>query len=354
MARTLRATFDGKSCMVEFSVVQGITPGTGTVTFADQNTRLPTKGRLSISDGADSVNFNDIYAENPRIEESATDGKQVVATIYDRRITWKWGWIVGIYNQPDATGAPSQEKTLQELFDLCFEKLEESNYRYFDLPTEVYPAVKWEYENPAIALNKLCEQFNLVIGMAPIGGGTIVISAYDNPGKMPGGAKSETMESISNRILPRALVLVGNRTVNQQMFIDLIPVGVDTDGFVKNISELTYAPSGATLTNDEAWGREAIAMFSNLTEEQRELADKCIFKWYAIDPAVYTALPKILPLLTRISAIVTIEGVDQHDKPYIEITKTVWDGSTFKAGAAVRVNEGYLSLIHISEPTRPY
>ncbi|MBW8002627.1 MAG: hypothetical protein FVQ80_11500 [Planctomycetes bacterium] len=335
MAQTIDCTFAGFHVESgEFSIVQGIAPGSGTLTFSDTSLAIPKTGTLIIADGLNtSCQINNIYAVNPRIEEDAVSGKQLVVTIYDRRWAWKHSWVVLRANTPDETGAPKQVKNLSALIAFLMTHLNESLYVMSSIPT-VYPEVNWEFENPAIALQELLDKYGLVVGFDPSNfSGRITVGPKNGLRSMPGGDYSIKTLSNSNDIYPTNLILSGNRKINQKTFLGLIPVGEDTDGKIKPITSLSYAPAD--------WGKELIACFTNLsTLQQRELAEKCIFKWYQINWATYTRA-EVLPLLNEISALTTVDGNTEHDKPYILAEKTTWDGTEFKNIAKAVINEGY-------------
>ena len=320
--QTVTAYFEGVPCMADFTLSQGILPGSGTLSFAEQ-WAIPKYGALRISDGITSIVMNKVYAVNPRIEQDPHAGERWVVTIYDKRFVWKWGHIHGIYNMEDLSGAPIQDKTLTELLRMCLDTLGEVGYTLHNIPLYA-PKVAWEAENPAKALNDLCEQFGLVIGMDATPPNRIVISPYDEIREFPNTPSSHNVEMITGDIIPSRINLIGDRKRLQFIFENLIPVGIDTDGYIKHIDDLSYKPAGSDNYPDEIWGMEIMRMFSNLaTEEAKILAEQCIFKWYAVDwetlivrkPAMTPEA--VLPFLTKISAVITVSGKDEHDKSYI-------------------------------------
>lgn len=343
------ATYDGNACVnAEFSVGLGITPGSGTISIGNTAVSLPKKGTLVFTGPGGSSTWGNVYCVNPRIEEDSLGGKKLVATIYDKRWAWKFGYLVGKWNTPKADGTTNQNKTLAELFAYCLDALGETSYSIYDMPSPaVYPEVNWEYENPANAMQELCDRYGLVIGLQSGASGTIDIRAYNSAQTIPSTNLQNEVEGTSNDILPTKAILIGNRAIMQDTFENLVPVGEDTDGSIKNIDDLSYAPSGAGEGGEaydyELWGKELLACFSNISNQRtRELAEKCVFKWYAIDWTKDDWDPdEILPLINIISDTVTIEGVEQHEKPYILGQTTYWDGTTFKNIAKAKMSEGY-------------
>ncbi len=342
----IRAFYGGWGCTVEFSMGLGNSPGSGTAVFDNTSANIPRIGVLNLFDGLRRVRLTNIYADNPRIEYDAVNGNRLTATLYDRRYLWKWGYIVGTYNKRSADGVPNEEKTLAELLVMCLQALDERYYNLKNIP-EVYPEVKWEFDNPGVALNDLCEKYGLVVGISAIGSNPIMIRSYNSRRHVPTGFGSKRVDGLSKAIRPSGIILAGNRVVCQRKFITLVAVGEDTDGTVKPIDNLSFAPSD--------WGEELIACYTNLaTQQQRELAEKCVFKWYSVDWGSYD-VDKTLPLLNEISEKVTINGTEKHDKPYILGAKTTWDGTTFKTHSKVRLSEGYqvdkkLGIVKFNKP----
>ncbi len=335
MAQTIDCTFAGFNVTSgEFSITQGVTPGSGTLMFANTALSIPKTGTLIFhDDNNDACQITNVYAVNPRIEEDAVSGRQLVVTVYDRRWAWKHSWVVLRTNTPDATGAPAQETTLTALIQFLMTHLNETTYALTGVPT-AYPEVNWEFENPAVALQELLDKYGLCCGFNPaVSNGRIEVTPVNYSRSMPGGNYSTRVLSNSNDIYPTTLILSGNRKINQKTFGGLVPVGEETDGKIKPIGDLSYAPAD--------WGKELIACFTNLsTLQQRELAEKCIFKWYQIDWSYYTR-DEVLPLLNEISALTTVDGNIEHDKPFIRAEKAVWDGTEFKNIAKGIINDGY-------------
>jgi hypothetical protein len=360
MAQTINGTLAGFNVSsADFSFALGTQPGSGTVTFPDTGYTLPTKGDLWLTDGVDEVFLEDVYITALRDTFDAEGGRHLTCTIYDRRWTWQWGAVNGIYNELDFNGIAKQEKTLEQLIDLIMTAVGEINYNALSIPV-VYPEVKWEYENPGQALNDLCDKYQLCVGFEPFDGGTIVICPLNYVRDFPTTDFMNTENSLTGDILPEKIILVGGREQVQETFKDLIPVGEDLDGSVKPINQLSYAPADATPdpADEEwpykAWGQAMVECFANLdTEEKKKLAEKCIFKWYSIDfykthedPVTHEQVldydPElILPLLSEISDLEVVEGKTDHMKPYVIAETTEWDGTQFKTVALGKIEEGY-------------
>ena len=348
MSQVITARFNGMPCSAEYSLTLGASAGSGSIEFADLSVNLPYKGTLLIGDGTNFIQLSNLYVDKPRIEGDADAGFKLSATVHDRRYAWQWGMIFGSYNQPDYTSVPKKEKTLQQLIEMCLWKLGEDpgTYKLIDIPV-TYPSVKWEPENPATALDDLCDEAGLVIGIdTAVNNNPVVICPYNHDRQVPVHVMTNSVEGVSSAIKPKQVYFIGGKNIIQRKFENLVPVGEDIDGGIKRIDDLSYAP--------DDWGVSLGKLFTDLANPaQMELADKCIFKWYAIDFDKYDA-DKELPLLTEIVDTIIDEGVEKRDKPYILGSKVVWDGVSFVNKDNQKISDGFtldkkLGLVKFNE-----
>ena len=344
MVQTIIATFENQSVMsLDFQLSQGLVPGKGTAAFAT-GVIIPITGYITISDGFYSLILGPLYATNPRTVYDANTGNYISVDLTDRRYGWTNGYINGLYNQSTYDGYPIEDTNLEDLIKLCFVALDESKYKLVNIPV-AYPPVLWEYENPAIALSDLCEKYKLSIGYDI--DNYIVITPVELNRVIPVGYISNYEISIENDIFPKYVRIVGGRCVIQRTF-SLVPVGEETDGSIKKIDDLSYKTS-------QTWANEMMDIFSNIPNRRnRELAEKSIGKWFAIDWTVYDK-DKILPLLNIITDTVVNEGIMEHDKPYAKSSKTIFDGTQYTTIANARLTEGYsidkkLGIVKFNKP----
>jgi hypothetical protein len=316
---------------VDFSIVQGVAAGSGTMTFQQPNYVIPNIGELRLFDGERTLYLQKVYAVNPRVEQTADGGAVLAVSIYDRRYTWEWGFVVGTWNKQTYKGVPTKERTLMALILDCLTAVGETNPILIDIPV-VYPEVNWEYKNPGSALQELLGKFGLTIGINTAQDGRIVVAPASYDQTFPPVPCISSSVSVSNNVLPSKVRLVGSRVIVQREF-SLVPVGADTDGSIKHIDDLSFAPV--------SWGKEIIASFANLdTEEKRDLAEKCVFKWFTPDISEEVG-NTVYPLLNVITDTTTEEGSVVRDKPYVKGTGVKWDGVSFKDVASQKITTGY-------------
>lgn len=253
-----------------YTISHGISPGIISATISPQPGReIARFGDFIFFDGVGRVTIPKCRLN--KVESQMTDTGEVwLLTLVDRR--WKWkelGFINGCYNQLDPRGKliPWTIKSPRELAETCLSAMGESNARV-DMPpgldstfganvnrflnlgenfplSGVNPPVNWEWEPPAQALQKVCDQFgrrviyNLAedsIWILPVGVGN----------QLPEGGKSLSRigPSLNSVETPDGTMVVGAPTKYQARF-ELRAVGEEFDGSWRPIDLLSYAPQEA-------------------------------------------------------------------------------------------------------------
>ena len=343
------------------SLTEGITPDVGTLILpVSAAGRIPRKANLVLRDGlGGSVQIADVYALAGSLRK-LPGGNEVSVQVADRRCLWQWGQVsqyLAAYNQPDADGSANHERSLAMLIYDCFDALPGIAGSHVDDPlaSGVFPPVSWDAANAAQAAQDLCDQFGLAISLSPAGRVTAA-PAYSRDVPWPAG-QCERLETESAPLLKPAVIrIVGARIVNEHTFEDLEPVGLEKDGTIRAIGDLSYTPA-------HGWGDEPPITFPNLAggtyngtaytaDEARELARKCLWTWYAITNSTDREL---LPLLDVRAEVVAHQGNDERGRPYIDSENARWDGTKWQADAKGRISSGFsldreLGIVMFEEP----
>lgn len=257
-----------ESCTVTFS--HGISPAVALLRCSPQSAPIAETGDLVITDGTTNIVIPGCKVD--RIDETWDNGGRVMnVTILDRR--WKWremGTVSGWYNQLDPHGKllPWTIRSPRELAELCLAAMGETTYD-LDMPigltksagqafsrrlepgenlaaSGTNPPITWEHENPANALQQLCEMFGRRIcyrldtdslQITPVGVGadlpTVGMSIFR---LAPGVDSPET---------PDGIAVAGAPTRFQtRMFLEA--VGRDWDDVYRPINTLSYRPSAVS------------------------------------------------------------------------------------------------------------
>ncbi len=247
---------------VSYSISHGITPGIAVLVTLPQPTAPDLAGNLIIGDGVNAVIIPDCKVQS--IQARGPDpGFTWLLEIADRR--WKWremGILPGVYNAPDPTGwfsrpppdaGPQIGSTVkyiqwtvqepEELMALCLDAMGETGYT-INMPPfslDALPAVNWDYCNPALALQTLCEAFGCRV-VYRLDTDTVLITPVGIGDDLPDGPLG--MESPAVNIPPRpdSIVLIG-APVRYQTPLVLLAVGEEWDGSLRPIDDLSYTPT---------------------------------------------------------------------------------------------------------------
>ncbi len=223
------------------TIGQGVQPSVCTITTVPHSSGVPEFGDLTWSFGPVTFTFKDCFLNRAplRVDES---GQKWTMQILDRRHRWKFGYISGHYNRRDPAGEviKDSEKTPQELLKLLFEAMGEQNPDVSRVPDNGRPEVLWDYATPALELNSLCDTLNcrVILGLDnrakvwPIGQGELLPEEF---------ARNLSVEAAFVQ-RPDVLKLV-TAPIRYQDTWQLEAVGLDTDGEIKPIDDLSYKPA---------------------------------------------------------------------------------------------------------------
>lgn len=260
-----------------FTLLQGITPSIATLEIEPQDpSTIPLNGDLTIT--FLPLLKTPIVLYNCRIDKASfrydQSGMVWSLSIMDRRWAWRFagdgtpdyaggpvsGWFNQRFNsvQPapmpdDSMGTyqlgsinPDTIRTPRWLADQLLQAMGEQGYDISVLSDDInsgpLPEVLWDYDLPAPALQELCDRLGCRVVINPLLPGNPVRIVQLGIGlELP----PDYIERISNVVdppeIPESIMVVGNRT-RYQVDLLLIPVGLDVDGTIKPIWELSYAP----------------------------------------------------------------------------------------------------------------
>ncbi len=249
-----------------------------------------------------------------------------------------------------------------------------------DLP--LYPAVKWEFANPAREAERLLNEHGFAVTLwtpgvngdasSPIGQSTggnlsnklVVVklgqwhpqqrTGFEPPA--PTFYDQASLRKTSTGIAQHTVV-VGGRTVIEE-FTELEPVGLDVDGQIKPLAELSYA---VDVTPQSPYGRfDRVSSPSGFKDYDRDpvngvmsppspmqgqaaftfdevkaVAEQSIWKWFR--------LPKShlwkLPVLGQLVSTRKIEGRVVRKEPYVDLEMWQAEIASGRLGANVAVED---------------
>lgn len=268
----------------DYTLAHGITPSVATLTVAPQAGFAALDGDLVLTFGSTQV-----VLPNCRINRHSfqfnEQGLIWRLSLYDKRWRWKFGRVTGSFNLRkhklgdfDDTLDRSTEMRPTALAKMCLYEMYEDLYDLSRMPDTARPEIHWDNVNPAQALADLVEHLGCRIVLKT--GGLVSVEPVGLGAPLPDGAIIQRSLSIDPPTLPDAIVAVGGPT-RYQVDVLLEPCGLDVDGNVKAINDLSYKPAGG-------WGSKGGAMPNHFQSVEdgvaRQLAKETVFRWFRIAP----------------------------------------------------------------------
>ena len=258
-----------------YTHAHGISPGVCNLTVK-LNTPISLGGDLQFRFGTKQVTFRDCRADLANLEITG-DGHHWQVQILDRRWKWRFGEINGFYNRHDDRNnvVERSEKTPQELATLLLDAMGESGVDVAVIPNGPRPLVEWISANPAEELSRLCEELGCRIALQL--DNKVRLHRIGVGKQLAGIVPSVTMSSgrgIDPAEKPDTIKVIGDETLFQ-VEMSMEAVGLETDGSIKKIDDLSYKPL-------LGWERASDEGFPHLIADpdKRERAIKSVFRWY--------------------------------------------------------------------------
>lgn len=270
---------------MSFSLNRGVQPSVATVTMPFNPQIAFAKGNvfpMVISDGFRTVSFRDCILYEAFANESDSGEKQMTLAIYDRRWRWKYGQVSGAYNlRSGGQLLRHTRKTPRELVLILLEAMGETsrtvNLSFLPQDPGVYPYVEWDLENPAAALDSLCQQINCHVCL---GSDDKIYVFRDGFGKdLPDIPSTSQGDGFDLQVFPGQLG-VASAPFAWQMDLPLEAVGLDTDNTIKAIEQLSYRPDGTDRF--PGWNSLDVVTMAGVDDGSRKLARETVFRWYSV------------------------------------------------------------------------
>lgn len=259
------------SATITFS--HGITPAIATVNITPQSLVIKDTGDLVFSYSSKRVTLKDCKIDRASIKRA---GSRIISVkIMDRRWKWRFGEISGWYNERDKDGTIEKWsiKTPKELIKLCLEAMGEKDHVITNIPEKTKPEVKWENDNPAVMLDALCELLGCRVWIGQ--GNKTNVGPIGEGNDLPGGPIESDSEGLDSPEAPDEVKAVAGPTRFESLFL-CEPVGLDTDGEVKPINELSYRPA-------TGWGNVNPQDFDSVSSAKgKQLAFRTVHRWFRI------------------------------------------------------------------------
>lgn len=349
------------------TLAHGITPSQIQLRITPQRRTIAVNANLKITYGNNKILLQDCQCDVANLQYDQS-GQVFALTILDRRWKWRHGQISGQYNlrwedgkiikdkeknKAAAGNAVADcERTPKQLAKLCLEAMGEKNYDIDDMPNDARPLCQWDVANPAHALQELCDQLGCRIVLQL--NNRVAIRRAGVGRQLPGGAIETLSSSIDPPDKPSSIVIVCGPTRYQDDF-ELEAVGLDTDGSIKAIDDLSYAPTtSGTYGKWSAADAKTFHCVSDVTA--RKLALKSVFRWYRIktptrvkgfdDPI--ERIRQLFPLGDELVQQAKIMGTEHNRKAFVY---GFWSRKGIK-GTTSGTQKGTLAIdVDMSDPS---
>ena len=283
-----------------YTLSHGLTPSVVTLECVRFDGEIPAVSDVVFTDSEDTLTLKDcLYSEKG--SHSSGSGRTRTVTLLDRRWRWRFGAMEGRYNRiinehpevqllpPDQrpAGYDAETQSARTLAEQCLDSMGEKGYDVDALPDDDFPLVEWDFCTPAQALGELCDRYHLLVAFDPDACQVMLCTKGEGLDLPPNGQVSDDISDIQPP-KPKTLRGVCNYTEHEVSF-DLEAVGLDTDGQVKAIADLSYKPGGGWPADHLLFSGIADTPIvdpknPSLTTTALKLAQESVYRWYRIIP----------------------------------------------------------------------
>lgn len=196
-----------------------------------------------------------------------SNGEELVVNLLDYRWKWQFGQISGEYNEiAGGVIVPESKRNLRELAELCLDEMGVVARDVKLLPTNIYPTVSWDLDNPAQALESLVAEYGFSI--CPQINGKVVIAKNGVGLTLPDLRGQEIKRSFASKLIPDNIYIHAQPTAWEVS----IPLGrafaIERKAAKPNesVTESIVPLEEASYMPKSGWGLEPPKGFPNVAE----------------------------------------------------------------------------------------
>lgn len=254
----------------------GVFPNQSLLWCLPQQTPIGAFGNLTFGNwnGTSAITFRNCVVDRPNYKIS-TSGHSVGLVILDRRAYWEFASVTGRYNVPAANGSLINQRSAQQLATLCFTALGETA-DVSALPADVYPQVNWDASSARLELARLLNRYGCDVSLR-LDDSVAVVRLGVGAGA-PANIDIQSLAlSVDPKIIPQTMRLYCGPTLVQAK-VRCVPVGIDNDGTIQKIDDLSYAPPRGWVGESD-WDQ-----FPGVADlNDRQLAVQTVGRLFAIE-----------------------------------------------------------------------
>jgi len=255
----------------------GTRPDAAVLYARPQSGSPDTSGASTLSFGFNGtvINWTNALCDRGTFAVSTT-GHYQVFTILDKRWRWSKSYWTHAYNvrYPDGSIDTSSVATLQQIVIDLLTEIGESVYDVSGVSSGEYPEIVFDHDDCASALEELLNPRGYVVSLNI--DDSVTVWRRGSGTTLPAGSELVNASiSIDPPEIPYYLTALGRKTLVQSKLL-MQAVGLDTDGAVKPVASLSYAPSGG-------WGSVNKSSMDFISDSKsKELALQTVGKWYQV------------------------------------------------------------------------
>lgn len=240
-------------------------------------------GQISFDVNGSSIVMQDAASVSYHLRQNMRRrGEPVLSVAYeDRRWKWRYATVSGLFNErlPDCSirfnTKLDWKRSARGLFKFVLDACGETNADVMAAPDNVYPMCDWRDARCDVALDELCRltYCTLILDYQT---NRVSVARLRRGTPLP-DSPTKTHVSTACRIaaIPDAIA-IGCGPTRYQSKLSLEPVGLDTDGKIKKIDDLSYKPA-------DGWSRSWPGEFSEVAfGKARALAARTVWRWYRV------------------------------------------------------------------------
>lgn len=241
-----------------------------------QNTSPDTSGTATLIFGFGGVGmtWTNALVDRATIQYSTT-GQIEIVQIFDCRWAWSKAYFTGAFNvpNPDGTIDTATQATLADIASSLFDQIGVTA-DVSDITSSEKPFVVYDHDRCDDALEELLGQRGYVIALQA--DDTVRVYVRGDGATLPvNGDLVSVSITIDPPEVPFYLTVCCDKTLVQSM-LKMIPVGLDTDGSIKKVNDLSYKPLGG-------WDGTDMEYFTMLPDPVAVVcAKRSVGKWYQV------------------------------------------------------------------------
>ena len=241
-------------------------------------------GPIAVSVGSQSLVINNAASVAMHVRPGGIErhGQPVLSVAYeDRRWKWRFASVSALFNERlpsnlvkySSSNHPAWKRSAREIFEFVFNAIGDGNADVSAAPNNVFPRVEWQDMPADRALQWLCDVTwcSLVLDYS-----TDRVFVVRRGSGASLGEANKTQVSTTARIgaLPDGVAVGCGPTLFQSKLL-LQAVGLDTDGSIKKIDDLSYKPAGG-------WADQWPGTFPDVDPDYRHLASRTVWRWFRV------------------------------------------------------------------------